>query len=178
MDTKELFKVDFRDLDEGELTRTWELDDTFFGALDEQEIEHGRLTATLRVIKKAAGFRLVIHAIGNVEIPCDRCLGPMSQPIEAEDEIEVRLGETFEDDGDCITLPQDRPVLDVAWNLYETIALAIPIFHTHPDGECLMDVSQYLVADDEPVGGESEGDATEQPTDSRWEALRALLDKQ
>ena len=45
MDTKELFKVDFRDLDEGELTRSWELDDTFFGALDEQEIEHGRLTA-------------------------------------------------------------------------------------------------------------------------------------
>ena len=177
MDTKELFKVDFRELTDGELIRTWELDDSFFGVLDEQEIEHGKLTATLRVKRKAAGFLLAIHATGTVEIPCDRCLGPMTQPIEADDEIEVRLGETYDDDGERIMLPEDQPILDVAWNLYETIALAIPIFHAHPEGECQTDVSQYLVADDEPVRSHSDGEANEQPTDSRWDALKALLDK-
>lgn len=178
MDTQERFKVDFRELIEGELTRTWELDDAFFGALDQQEIEHGQLTATLRVKKKAAGYRLAIRATGTVEIPCDRCLGPMTQPIEAEDDIEVRLGETFDDDGDRITLPQDRPVLDVAWNLYETIALAIPITHIHPEGQCVEDVGQYLVSDDEPVHDASEGEGQQPPTDARWDALKALLDKQ
>ena len=174
MNAQELFQVDFRELTAGELTRTWHLDDSFFSALDEQEIEHGELTATLRVKKKAAGYLLNIHATGTIEIPCDRCLGPMTQPIDAEDEIEVRLGETFEDDGDRITLPEDRPVLNVAWNLYETIALAIPIAHVHPNGECAEDVSQYLVADDEPVPDSSEGEAPQQPTDSRWDALKGL----
>ena len=174
MNAQELFQVDFRELTAGELTRTWHLDDSFFSALDEQEIEHGELTATLRVKKKAAGYLLNIHATGTVEIPCDRCLAPMTQPIDAEDEIEVRLGETLEDDGDRITLPEDRPVLNVAWNLYETIALAIPIAHVHPDGECAEDVSQYLVADDEPVQDCSEGEAPQQPTDSRWDALKGL----
>ena len=178
MDTTGHLIVDFRGLTDGELTHTWELDDAFFSALDEQEIEHGQLTATLRVKKKAAGFLLAIHATGTVEIPCDRCLGPMTQPIDAYDEIEVRLGEAYDDDGDRIILPEDKPVLDVAWNLYETIALAIPISHVHPQGECLEDVSQYLVSDDEPVPGDSEGGNNEPPTDSRWEALRALLDKQ
>ena len=174
MNAQELFQVDFRELTAGELTRTWHLDDSFFCALDEQEIEHGELTATLRVKKKAAGYLLNIHATGTVEIPCDRCLAPMTQPIDAEDEIEVSLGETLEDDGDRITLPEDRPVLNVAWNLYETIALAIPIAHVHPDGECAEDVSQYLVADDEPVQDSSEGEAPQQPTDSRWDALKGL----
>lgn len=176
MDTQGRFKIDFRDLIEGEMTRSWNLDDSFFSALDEQEIKHGRLTATLRVKKKAAGFLLEIHAKGNIEIPCDRCLAPMTQPIEAQDEIEVKLGDDFDDDGERIILPMDAPVLDVAWNLYETIALAIPVFHAHPEGECEEDISQYLVRDDEPESGDSDGTASaSRSTDNRWDVLRKLL---
>lgn len=179
MDTTGRFKIDFRDLTEGEITQSWNLDDSFFNALDEQEIKHGQLTATLRVKKKAAGFLLEIHANGIVEIPCDRCLAPMTQPIEAQDVIEVKLGEDFDDDGDRIILPEDAPILDVAWNLYETIALAIPIFHTHPEGECAEDISQYLVGDDEPESDDSDGNASDShPTDTRWDALRVLLNKE
>ncbi|MBR1755496.1 MAG: DUF177 domain-containing protein [Bacteroidaceae bacterium] len=179
MDTSGRFQLDIRDLDGDEMSRCWQLDDSFFSALDEEDIKHGELTATLRVKKKAASYQLDIHATGTIEIPCDRCLEPMTQPIEADDTIEVRLGDTFEDDGERITLPEDQPVLDVSWNLYETIALAIPTFHAHPDGECPEDVSQYLVSDDEPGRDDSEGGSsgTEEPTDSRWDALKALLDK-
>ena len=173
MDTSGRFKIDFRDLTGDEMTRTWMLDDSFFSDLDEQDIKHGKLTATLRVKKKAASFQLDIHAIGTIEIPCDRCLEPMTQPIDAEDSIEARLGDTLEDDGDRITIPEDHPVLDVSWNLYETIALAIPIFHTHPEGECPVDIGQYLATDDEPDQGDSDG--SEPPTDARWDALKALL---
>ena len=161
MDTTGRYKIDFREFGDGETTLSWTLDDHFFSALDEQEIEHGQLQATLRVKKKAAGFLLVIHATGIIEIPCDRCLAPMTQPIE--------------DDGERITVPEDRPVLDIAWNLYETIALAIPIAHVHPEGECMEDVSQYLVTDDEPGSDDGESaTSTPQPTDSRWDALKGL----
>ncbi len=178
MDTSGLYKIDFRDLTADEMTRTWILDDSFFSVLDEQDIKHGKLTATLRVKKKAGSYQLEIHAIGEVEIPCDRCLEPMSQPIDAEDTIEVRLSEAYDDDGDRILIPEDKPILDVSWNLYETIALAIPIFHTHNDGECPENISQYLITDDEPARDSSEdGMQEEKPIDTRWEALKALLPK-
>ena len=154
MDTSGRFQLDIRDLDGDEMSRCWQLDDSFFSVLDEEDIKHGKLTATLRVKKKAASYQLDIHATGTIEIPCDRCLEPMTQPIEADDTIEVRLGDTFEDDGERITLPEDQPVLDVSWN-------------------------QYLVSDADPSRDDSEGGSsdTEQPADSRWDALKALLDK-
>ena len=174
MDTSGQFNVDFRELSGGEFTWTWELDDMFFSALDEQDIEHGQLTATLRVNKKASGFLLSIRVNGTVEVPCDRCLELMTQPISGEEQIEVCLGDSFEDDGERITIPEYEPVLDVAWNIYETIALAVPISHVHPEGSCEEDFSQYLVTDDEPEGHHGEDDAS---IDSRWNALRALFEK-
>ena len=174
MDTSGLYKIDFREIQSESETRKWTLDDSFFSILDETEITHGLLSATLRVKKKAAGYQLEIHATGSIEIQCDRCLEPMTQPIDAEDTIEVRFGETYDDDGERIILPEDKPVLDVSWNLYETIALAIPIFHTHPNGECPVDISQYLGTSDEPAHVPSDG---ESPIDTRWDALKALLNK-
>lgn len=174
MDTSGLYKIDFREIQSESETRTWTLDDSFFSTLDETEITHGLLNATLRVKKKATGYQLEIHATGSIEIQCDRCLEPMTQPIDAEDTIEVRFGETYDDDGERIILPEDKPVLDVSWNLYETIALAIPIFHTHPNGECPVDISQYLGTGDEPAHVPGDG---ESPIDTRWDALKALLNK-
>ncbi|MCR5180596.1 MAG: DUF177 domain-containing protein [Bacteroidaceae bacterium] len=177
MDTQGRYIVDFRNMPDSEQTLFWDLDDTFFSALDEEEIQHGELRATLRVKKKAAGFQLTIQVTGTVEIPCNRCLEPMTQPIEAEDNIEIRLGKAYEDDGDRITLPEDKPVLDVAWSLYETIALAIPISHVHPDGACSEEVYHYLVQEDEPDpddGNDPDGNPNDSPIDSRWDALRGL----
>ncbi|MBP5772412.1 MAG: DUF177 domain-containing protein [Bacteroidaceae bacterium] len=172
MDTSSRFKIDFRDIPTDGDVRSWHLDDQFFGALDEQEIEHGNLDATLHVNKIAGAFELICEVKGEVEIPCDRCLELMTQDIEASDTLHVRIGNTREDDGDVITIPDDDPTLDVAWNLYETIALAIPISHVHPNGKCAADMTDILshhssqaVTDDEEPS----------PSDSRWEALRSLL---
>lgn len=174
METSGSFKIDFREVTNEGLTRTLTLDDSFFSSLDEQEIKHGNLTATLRVKKKAAGFLLEIRANGTVEILCDRCLEPMTQPICAQESIEVRLGESYDDDGERIILPEYEPVLDVAWNIYETIALAIPISHFHPEGSCKEDFSQYLVTDDEPARQDSEGGESTSNDESPWSVLRNL----
>ena len=165
MDTSSRFKINLDEVPAEGLERSWHLDDTFFGELDEQEIEHGSLDAALRVKKASGAYEFHFEVKGHITVPCDRCLEPMQQPIEAQDTIKVKLGQTLEDDGEQITVPADQPEWDVAWNLYETIALAIPISHTHPDGQCTGDIAR-LLAQDEP----------EQPqTDSRWDALKGLL---
>lgn len=165
MDTASRFKINLDEVTADGLERSWHLDDDFFSALDEQEIKHGSLDATLRVNKVSSAFEFYFQVRGHVEVPCDRCLEPMQQDIDAADTIQVRMGLTLEDDGETITVPASEPELDVAWNLYETIALAIPISHTHPEGQCAADMESQLWQH-----------SPEAPqTDSRWEALRSLL---
>ena len=167
MDTSDRFRINLRDLpDDGE-SRSWHLDDAFFDGLDEQEIKHGSLDATLRVNRKSGAYELHFCVKGEISIPCDRCLEPMMQAIDTQATIQARLGDQYEDDGDIITVPADKGELSVAWNLYEIIALAIPIYHVHPDGECRDDINA-LFQDDAPQ---------DTPADSRWDALRSLLDK-
>lgn len=172
MDTSSRYKIDFRDVSADGETYSWHLDDHFFSTLDEQEIEQGSIDATLRVHKTVGGFTLNFDAKGLVWIPCDRCLELMQQDIDAHDTIKVRMGDTREDDGDLITIPEDDPTLDVAWNLFETIALAIPISHVHPEGECARQMEALL--NQHRTGEAAENNETPH-TDERWEALRSLI---
>ena len=166
METKSRFEISLSNLPAEGKTYRWVLDDAFFSELDEQEIEHGRLNATLQVKPNSGVFEVIIDIQGVVQTTCDRCLAPMNQPIQTQQTLEVRLGEAYEDDGDVITVAADTQTLNVAWNLYEAIALAIPIYHVHPDGACegaMDDLLQRHSADNAQ-------------TDSRWDALRSLLD--
>lgn len=167
MDTSGRFKINLTDLPDTGESRCWHLDDTFFDELDEQEIKHGSLDATLRVNRKSSAYELDFCVKGEVTIPCNRCLEPMVQTIDTQATLEARLGEQDEDDGDIITVATIPGELDVAWNLYEIIALAIPIYHVHPDGECSEDINEFFA--------ETQDD--DQPTDMRWDALKALLDR-
>lgn len=173
MNTASCFKIDFGAVANDGTTLCWHLDDAFFEALDEQEIEHGSLDATLRVNKQNDAFELIFDITGTVQIPCDRCLEPMSQEIDANDTLQVRLGESFEDEGDVITIPADDPVLDVAWYLFETIVLAIPICHTHPEGECAAEMMDILA---DHTAKPDKAHEQQPHTDARWDALRSLLD--
>ena len=167
MDTSGRFKINLTALPSDGATFNWQLDDAFFDALDEQEIQHGNLDVTLRVNRKSGAFELHFQVKGDVCIPCNRCLEPMTQPIDTEAAITVKLGEQYDDDGEVITVPETEPEVDVAWNLYEIIALDIPIYHVHPDGQCSEEVNQLFA---------QEQDEDDKPNDSRWDALKALLD--
>ena len=169
MDTSSRFKILLRDLPEGGASYDWHLDDAFFEALDQQVIEHGDLDATLRVKQASGAFDLIFCVRGDIQIPCDRCLELMTQPIHTEATLKACLGNHFEDDGDLITVPADEAEFDVSWNLYEVIALAIPIHHVHPDGQCPEAVEQMLAGDDTPI---------DEPTESPFAALRSMLDAQ
>lgn len=175
MDTLSRFKIKLTDLPDEGATLRWHLDDAFFEALDEQEIAHGSLDATLRVNRTSGAYQLQLHIVGDVEVPCDRCLEPMAQPIDTSDTIDVRLGDHDDDDGECITVTEDKAEVDVSWKLYETIALALPIYHVHPDGQCPEDINRFFAGNSDD-GGTADDDTASPHIDQRWEALRSLLD--
>ena len=167
----EQFKIDLKALTDVETTQEWDIDGTFFKALDGAEVESGALHVSASIRKATGFFELHIHTAGTVDIPCDRCLDLMVQPIEADGQMVVKLGAEDASEGDVIVVDENEGILDMAWLVYETIALAIPIQHVHAPGKCNPAMTQAL----EELSADRSGDVESgQAIDPRWEALKQL----
>jgi len=164
MERLDSYKVNLKGMPSDIVSYQWRVDDDFFSAVQGPEIQHGLLDVALRVKRTSGAYELVFQLEGTVKVLCDRCMELMDQPISAQRELRVRLGETFSDDGDLVTVPYDDGTFNVAWNLYEMIALEIPIRHVHLDGECAEE-NETKEAEDSP----------DKPVDSRWDDLKKLI---
>ena len=167
----ELFKINLKALKQDETPLQWELDDRFFQQLEGAQLQCGSLHVSGSIRKAVGFFELQLHTVGTVEVTCDRCLDLMAQPISAENQLTVKLGSTDSEEDDTIVVSEDEGILDCAWLVYETIALAIPIQHVHAPGKCNPAMTQVL----EELSADRSGDeASSQAVDPRWEKLKNL----
>jgi uncharacterized metal-binding protein YceD (DUF177 family) len=171
MGSLEQFKIDLKGLKD-ELTQlSFDLNKDYFEALDETDVDNGALHVSLSIRKASGFFELHFHTVGTVDIPCDRCLDLMEQPIETDNRLVVKLGSTAREEDDTIVVDENEGILDVAWFIYEFIALAIPIQHVHAPGKCNPAMTQVL----EELSADRSGDeASSQSIDPRWEKLLQL----
>ena len=183
----EQYTIDLKALQDTVAGYEYELGDDFFEMLDASEVQKGSVHVSLEVKKLAGSFELNFSFAGMVTVICDRCLDEMSQPVSSEDRLYVKFGEEFSDEGDeVIVVPENEGTVNVAWFIYEFIALAIPIRHVHPAGECnaemLDKLSQhvtYSLADDVADAQKDDllSDSERRETvDPRWNDLKNLLD--
>ena len=151
------YKVDLKGMTSDTVSYRWQADNDFFSAVQGPEIKQGLLDVTLQVKRTAGAYMLDFQLRGEVEVMCDRCLGPMSLPIESLSTLRVVMGEEFADDGDMVTIPEREGIIDVAWNIYEFAALQIPLRHVHADCEVMAEAPE------------------EEKIDPRWEELRKIV---
>ena len=171
MCSMEPLKIDLKGLKEDEKVLTFDLDDDFFEALDGSQLDHGALHVSVSIRKMTGFFDLHIHSEGSVTVSCDRCLDDMSQPIEANHHLVVRLGDTYSEDDDTVTIAEHEGILDVSWFIYESVMLAIPIKHVHAPGKCNSAMTQKL---SELSGAVRSGEEEAEAIDPRWAALLKL----
>ena len=149
----------------------FDLNDDFFGALDGSQLEHGALHVSVSIRKMAGFFELLFHTEGSVVVTCDRCLDDMDQPIDTDNKLLVKLGDTYSEEDDTITVDENEGILDISWFVYEFIMLAIPIKHVHAPGKCNSAMTQKL---EELSGAVRSGEEEEEAIDPRWEKLKNL----
>ena len=167
----EQFKINLKALKQDETPLQWELDDSFFQQLEGAQLQSGSLHVSGSIRKAVGFFELQLHTVGTVEVTCDRCLDLMCQPIEADLNTTVKLGTEDSYDDDVITVDETQSVLDTAWLIYESIALAVPIRHVHQPGDCNVAMSEKL----EQLSAARSSDADAQDNiDPRWKALLEL----
>jgi len=164
----EQFKIDLKALTQDETPLQYELDDDYFAALSDAEIRGGSLHVSGSIRKAVGFFELLLNIGGTVRIPCDRCLEDMSQPIETQLRLVVKLGSEPSSEDEIIIVDEAEGILDTSWLIYETIALAVPIQHVHQPGDC--NDAMMRVLSEHSAARSSDADAN-QEIDPRWSAL-------
>ena len=171
MGSLEQFKIDLKGLKDETTALDFTLDNGFFEALDQQDVQGGSLHVSVSIRKVSGFFEFTLHSSGTIDILCDRCLDLMAQPIEADSHLIVRLGSTYSEEDDIIVVPEDEGILDTSWIIYEFVALVIPIRHVHAPGKCNPAMTKAL---EELSADRSSDEESDQPIDPRWEKLKNL----
>ena len=110
-------------------------------------------------------------------------------PVVTDDTLKVKLGETFSDEEDMVIVPEEDGYINVAWFMYEFIALSLPMKHVHAPGKCNKSMMGALnkhlrtSADEEETDDfglddeELEDELSEaHEIDPRWNELKKILD--
>ena len=136
----------------------YQLDNLFFAELDAPEVQKGKVDVTLKVRKTSGVYQLDFHTEGHVVVICDRCLDEMVQPIETDDRLRVKLGAEYSEDDDMVVVPEEDGYINVAWFIYEFIALSIPMKHVHAPGKCNKEMVDKLSKHLRTVNDEEDDD--------------------
>ncbi len=168
------------------------LDNEFFKNIEGEDVQKGEVNVKLTVKRTAAVFELNFDIEGVIQIPCDRCLDDMDHEVNTQEKLYVKFGEEYsEESDDVIVIPEGDGELNIAWFLYEFIALTIPLKHVHPAGKCNKSMSAKLrkhvaraiddedeVEDTAPYDDNEEDEipGSEVETDPRWDELKKIID--
>lgn len=155
---------------------SFDLDEAFFGALEQSEIEKGLVRAGVVLEKKPGVFSLHFDLEGQVEVLCDRCLEPYMAGVGVKETLFVKMGDELREvEENILMIHKDDHEIEIGQLMYEYIVLALPYKRVHPpqaDGMpgCNPEMLQRL---EEHQGSEKEsGDI-----DPRWEKLKGIIDK-
>lgn len=186
------FKLPLKSLGAGTHEFRYRLDRQFFENMESTDIHGADLDVLLAVQYNGDFYTLDFRITGEVILICDRCLDDLHFPIDATYHIVVKYGETYNDDSDeVLEIPDNESTLNVAYMIKDTVELAIPMKHVHPQGKCNRQMSAMLkkhragagedVELEEQLIDEIEAmdteDAGQTATDPRWDALRKFSDE-
>lgn len=184
-----LYKIPLKTLAPGVHTYEYELDRKFFEAIDGEEVKKGNVNVILNVRRTSSSFELNFDIEGVIKVSCTRCLDDMNLDVDTESRLIVKFGSEYSEESDeIVIIPEVEGEINIAWFLYEFIALTIPIKHVHPRGECNRTVSskfkkhQAVSADDDEDDSDDIIDDDSEPqededtpqTDPRWDTLREI----
>ena len=186
----DIYKVDLKNLSPGVHEFEYILENKFFVDIDGDEVQKGTVKVNLTVKRSSMVFDMNFQLEGVVYVPCDRCLDDMDLPISAKNKLIVKFGKEYAEESDeIVIIPEAEGEINLAWFIYEFIALTIPMKHVHAPGKCNKAMSSKLKKhttrrsdDDDEYEDESadeiivEDDSSDMSSDPRWDALKGLVE--
>ncbi len=133
--------------------------------MESADVRDADLNVTLTVTYQHGVYALSFDFKGVVIVPCDRCLDDLSIDIDTTYAINVRYGEDYNDSDDFMEIPETDAFLNVAYMIFDTVSLAIPIKHVHPMGKCNRAMSSLLKKHRAHVPGDDDAELEDELMD-------------
>ena len=131
-----LYNISLKNLSLGNHIYEYELDNKFFDAIDGEEVRKGNVKVKVNVRRSSSTFELNFDIKGVIKVPCTRCLDEMNLDVDTTNRLIVKFGKEYSEESDeIVIIPEYEGEINIAWFLYEFIALTIPIKHVHLPGE-------------------------------------------
>lgn len=187
------FNLPLKSLPEGVHEFRYDLDRQFFKNMESGDIRDAKIAVDLTVTYRNGVYDLKFVFKGAVTVACDRCLDDLELPVDTGYHVTVKYGDSYKDESDeFIEIPESDNFLNVAYMMFDTVSLSVPIKHVHPLGKCNRAMSSLLKKHRALVSGDTDADfgedliedleAGESPeetppqesstTDPRWDALK------
>jgi uncharacterized metal-binding protein YceD (DUF177 family) len=127
----------------------------FFSDFQNPEIMEGSADIYLDVERFSHFINVILNFSGQLTVSCDRCLENLDIPVEGENYLSIRFGESFDEtedenlEQDIIYVDEDEEELDLTVYVYESVCLALPIQRVHGKDEygqsrCNPDMLKYI----------------------------------
>lgn len=167
------YNIDLKGLKTEPVKMEFNLDNAFFADIEGEEFQKGNIKAVVTAKKNHDVFDFDFTLAGTVTVACDRCLDDLDIEVETENSLRVKLGDDYADDGDTVIVPEQDGDLNIAWYLYEFVALALPMKRVHAPGKCNREMTGKLGK--HTRGNTDEDDDTgNADIDPRWESLKNI----
>jgi uncharacterized metal-binding protein YceD (DUF177 family) len=184
------YTLPLKSLSLGKHEYDYHLDSDWFAQIEAPEIRTGDLLAKVVVNYNGREYEINFQVEGKVQVPCDRCLADMDIAIDQSSRLVVKMGDEYVEESDeVLVIPESEGEWNIAWFLYEIIALALPLKRIHEPGQCDKAMSSKLkqhlakriddeedddMLFDEDDFDEASDNRAEAATNPIWDALKNL----
>lgn len=169
MDKLKHYILQFSGLDFGTHKFHYKIDNDFFAAFDNTEIEQPSIDVALTLDKQERMMILDFEIKGSINVMCDRCLDNFDYLLDGNERLIVKFGEAWEGENEEVLLMSENEYqIDLSAYLYDYIILMLPIRMVHPEDEngnsnCNPEIIKKLNSLSEPEHN------------SQWDGLRDLI---
>jgi len=165
------YTIAFEGLKVGKHQYQYKLGKTFFDAFEYGLIDEGEILVNLEFEKMSTMMVLNFNFQGVVKAECGLCLDPVDAPIQNQNRLIVKFGDSGDNDSDeLISISHNEYQLNITQFLYEFVNLALPSRVIHESGKCNEEMINRLNASS-ASGEDSDED---EDIDPRWTALKNL----
>jgi len=137
IDHKGKYTITIGGLSEGVHSYSFVMGDDFFACYQNPEIFGGNVQAQATLVKNFQNIVIEIQFSGAIKIQCDFCLDAFDYLINHTEQLLFSNGRpnAGEKEEDVIVLSEGENQIDLSQDLYELVALRIPMKKMHPTDE-------------------------------------------
>ena len=167
------YEIEFVKLSNGEHSYKYNIREDFFALFENDLVTKGDIKVDVTLEKRDSFYEVMVNHKGTINVSCDRCLDPISYPVEGEQRLVLKLAEEEEEkeDENVLYISLETQSINLAQTMYELISLSLPMVRYCEDAskECNRQMVDKINGKDRTY--------TSEETDPRWNKLKDLYKK-